>query len=73
MVATRLLKSMAGNQGRWEPRHACDAPRDPILPLGAGVIVSVHSTALPPWSKVPQGDLVAARPTVPKLPWNSFG
>ena len=37
-------------------------------PEGGGVMVSVHSTALPPWSSVPHGDGVRACPTVPRPP-----
>src|SRR5690242_1054574 len=39
-----------------------------LTPNGGAVIVSVHSTALPPWSSVPQGERVPAWPTVPRLP-----
>ena len=42
--------------------------RLPLIPNGGGVIVSVHSTALPPWSRVPQGEKVPDWPTVPRLP-----
>src|SRR5690242_11707169 len=41
--------------------------RAPWTPKGGGVIVSVHSTALPPWSRVPQGEGVRDWPTVPRL------
>src|ERR1700742_1135666 len=45
--------------------------RWPLTPNGGGVMVSVHSTALPPWSRVPQGERIWAVPTVPRLPWNA--
>ena len=46
--------------------------RPSLLPDGGGVIVSVHSTALPPWSRVPHGEVVSAWPTVLRLPWKAF-
>ena len=47
-------------------------PWVPLRPEGGAVIVSVHSTALPPWSSVPHGERVPAWPTVPRLPANAF-
>src|SRR6266508_18170 len=41
----------------WSRRHTRPFV---FLPAGGGVIVSVHSTALPPWSSVPHGEQVLA-------------
>ena len=43
----------------------------PRIPNGGLGIVSVHSTAVPPWSSVPHGERVTAWPTVLRLPWKA--
>ena len=64
-AAGRPPRARAGRRGRWRCRRAGGArPGGPSPRTGGGVIVSVHSTALPPWSSVPQGEVVLAWPTV---------